>query len=160
MIVRPARRHFPPLGAMPMRRLTVREEACIGCHLCEVWCVLAHSNSGNLIDCHKAPNKPSPRVKVHERKPLTFPLQCRQCLDPICVHSCPSGAMARGPDGVVRVDTERCQACWTCILVCPFGAVTKGDGFAVKCDLCPDREIPACVEHCPNEAVQVEEMDG
>jgi carbon-monoxide dehydrogenase iron sulfur subunit len=67
--------------------------------------------------------------------------------------------MSRGPDGIITVDRDRCQGCWTCLLVCPFGAVTRGDGYAVKCDLCPSRDVPSCVEHCPNEAIKVEEVE-
>jgi carbon-monoxide dehydrogenase iron sulfur subunit len=156
-----------PLGAIPtpivspMRRLTVREDACIGCHLCEIWCVVAHSDSENPVDCYNLDDtRPLPRVRVEENKPASFPLQCRQCSEPLCVFSCPSGAMSRGVDGVIQVDRDRCQGCWICLLVCPFGAVTRGDGHAVKCDLCPSRDTPACVEHCPNEAIIFEEVDG
>jgi carbon-monoxide dehydrogenase iron sulfur subunit len=141
-----------------MRRLTVREDACIGCHLCEIWCIYQHSGSRDLIDCFNIRDRqPLARVRVEENGHLTFAMQCRQCSEPVCVYSCPSGAMERGRDGIVRVDESRCQGCWTCILVCPFGAVRRGDGVAIKCDMCPSREVPACVEHCPNEAISVEE---
>jgi len=143
-----------------MRRLTVREGACIGCHLCEIWCVAEHSQTKNLIDAFKEEfPRPLPRVRVEENRPVSFPLQCRQCDEPLCVYSCPSGAMHRDPDGAIRVDTDMCRGCWTCIMVCPYGAITRGPGYAVKCDLCPDREIPSCVEHCPNEAISVEEVE-
>ena len=141
-----------------MRRLTVREDACIGCHLCEIWCIFEHSGLNDIVDCFSSDStRPLPRVRVEECRPVTFPLQCRQCSEPVCVFSCPSGAMHRDESGVIRVDEDRCQACWTCVLVCPFGAVRKGDGHAIKCDLCAGRDFPACAEHCPNEAIKVEE---
>ena len=144
-----------------MRRLAVREDLCIGCRLCEIWCVVEHSESGKIIDCYNLEQvRPLPRVRVEENKPLSFPMQCQQCEEPICVYSCPSGAMRRERDGVIRVDPNMCQGCWTCVLVCPFGAVRRGKAYAVKCDLCPGREIPACVEHCPNEAISIEEDGG
>ena len=139
-----------------MKRISVREEVCIGCHLCEVWCIVEHSESKDPIICYNMETpRPIARVSVEEKKPVSFPIQCRQCEEPLCVYSCPSGAMHRDPDGVIRVDTERCQACWTCVLICPFGAIRRGETYAIKCDLCQNREIPACVEHCPNEAIQV-----
>ncbi len=143
-----------------MPRLAVREDLCIGCHLCEVWCTVEHSESKDLIRCfNQKTDGALPRVRVEERKPVTFPVQCRQCPEPVCVFSCPSGAMGRDANGVIRVETSRCRGCWTCVLVCPFGAVRRGPGFAVKCDMCPSKGIPACVEHCPNQAISLE-IDG
>lgn len=144
-----------------MKKLTIREDTCIGCHLCEIWCVVEHSESKDIIECfHNEIPRPMPRVRVEENKPVTFPIQCRQCSEPVCIFSCPSGAMHRDTDGVIRVDTARCQGCWTCILVCPFSAIRKGQDYAIKCDLCQGREIPSCVEHCPNNAITVEEVDA
>lgn len=141
-----------------MRRLRISEDACIGCHLCEIWCVVTHSRSGDILECFKREfPRPLARVTVQENKPVTFPVQCRQCEEPICVYSCPSGAMSVAPDGSIDLDQDRCRSCWTCILVCPYGAIRRGPSHAIKCDLCRDREVPACVEHCPNEAIAVED---
>ncbi len=140
-----------------MKRIYVNESACIGCHLCEVYCQLAHSQSKDLV---KAFNRESPRplpsVRVEERKPVCFAMQCCQCNDPVCVYSCLTGALQRHPEaGTVTVDSEKCIGCWTCILACPFGGITPDacQGKAVKCDLCAGKSMPACVMNCPNEAL-------
>jgi carbon-monoxide dehydrogenase iron sulfur subunit len=146
-----------------MKRVYVKEQACIGCHLCEIYCQLEHSKSKDLI---KAFNKESPqalpRVSVEERKPVSFSVRCRHCTDAPCAYACLTGALRREPDsGVVTVDTDKCMGCWTCILVCPIGAI-KQDTLhkkVVKCDLCQGKDIPACVANCPNEALAYVESE-
>ncbi|MFW6150286.1 MAG: 4Fe-4S dicluster domain-containing protein [Chloroflexota bacterium] len=142
-----------------MRRVYVREEVCAGCGLCEVYCQLEHSRSGDLVKAFKREwPRPVPRVRLAAALEVCFPVQCRHCDDPLCVQFCLTGAMARDPDtGLVKVNEEKCIGCWTCIVACHFGALTRAstNGKVVKCDLCPDSEIPACVANCPNEALLV-----
>jgi len=147
-----------------MKRIFIYEEACIGCHLCEVYCQLKHSQSKDLIKAFKREfPRPLPRLQVEEKMPVSFAVPCHHCDEPACVYACLTGALQKDPDsGVVIVDTDRCIGCWTCILACPFG-VMKQDlyyGKSVKCDLCLDETTPVCVTNCPNEAlVYVEEED-
>jgi carbon-monoxide dehydrogenase iron sulfur subunit len=147
-----------------MKRIFIYEEACIGCHLCEVYCQLKHSQSKDLIKAFKREfPRPLARLQVEEKIPFSFAVPCHHCDEPACVYACLTGALQKDPDsGVVIVNTDRCIGCWTCILACPFG-VMKQDlyhGKSVKCDLCLDETVPACVTNCPNEAlVYVEEED-
>ncbi len=140
-----------------MKRVYIKEEVCIGCHLCEVYCQLQHAQSKDLIKAFKRESpRPLPRLWVEERGVVSFSLRCQQCDEAPCVQACITGALSRDPDsGVVDVDKERCIGCWTCILVCPFGAMkqdTKKE-TVVKCDLCQGEDLPACVANCPNEAL-------
>ncbi|WP_227765731.1 4Fe-4S dicluster domain-containing protein [Zhaonella formicivorans] len=150
-----------------MKKVYAKEEYCVGCRLCEVHCVVAHSKYPNDIikAFKKDTNRPLPRVIVEEERPVSFALQCRHCDYAYCTKACITGAMRKDPvTGIVTNDEERCVGCWTCILACPFGAIKRdesGHKVASKCDLCSQTALtPACVEHCPNGALLFEERDN
>ena len=140
-----------------MKRVYVKEEVCMGCGLCRVYCQAEHSKTKDLIKAFKREDYRSvPRIRVERKGEISFSLQCRHCDEPWCVYSCLTGAMRKDPTtGIVTVDTQKCMGCWTCILACPNGALTRDNGKKVvaKCDLCPGLDVPACVANCPNEAL-------
>ena len=140
-----------------MKRVYVKEEVCLGCGLCEVYCRVEHSQSKDLIKAFKTESpRPLPRVRVERNVEVSFPIQCRHCTEPWCVYSCLTGALQKDPvTGMVSVDMEKCIGCWTCKVACPYGALSRdlNSKTVIKCDLCPGREIPACVINCPNEAL-------
>ncbi len=147
-----------------VKKILIKEEYCMGCRLCEIYCITEHSKSKNIIKAFKKEiPKPLSRILVEEKEYITFALQCRHCDDAPCIKACMTGAMHRDPEtNAVIVDTEKCVGCWMCIMVCPYGAIqrdTSGKKVASKCDLCADREIPACVENCPNEALVLVEVE-
>jgi len=149
-----------------MRSVYVKEDVCMGCGLCEVYCALAHSTSEDLIKAFKRERpRPVARIYVQRTNGLFLPMQCRHCSDSPCVNACLTGAMQKDPaTGAVAVDPDRCSGCWTCIMVCPYGVITRDidRGIVAKCDLCPGRDVPACVANCPNEALVCveDEADG
>lgn len=147
------------------KRIYAREEVCIGCRLCEVHCVVAHSKYKNdIVKAYKKCSpRPLPRIVVEERKPISFGMQCRHCVDPKCVKGCITGAMCQDPEtGLVTNDITRCIGCWTCILSCPYGVIMRdvdGGRVASKCDFCIEAgSEPACVKNCPNEALFIGEV--
>lgn len=145
-----------------MKRIFVREEVCMGCRLCEVYCTAQHSKSKDIIKAYRREHpRPISRVKVEEVRPLSFAIQCRNCEDSPCVFACLSGAMRLDEEsGIVVHDPEKCIGCWTCIMVCPYDAI-KIDlerRVVAKCDLCRDLDVPACVTNCPNQALTYEEV--
>jgi len=145
-----------------MKRIYIKEEVCIGCRLCEVYCIVQHSKSKDIIKAFKEefPRALS-RIRVEEAKPYSFALQCRHCREPSCVYACLTGAMYRDEDSeVVRHDAEKCIGCWSCIMFCPYGAIQRDDGKKIvsKCDLCLDIEELACVVNCPNRALIYQEV--
>ena len=143
-----------------MKRIYVKEEVCIACHLCEVYCQLAHSPVNDLIKTFNQESPPPARLQVNEKRPVSFPLQCRHCDEPACVYACLTGAIQKDSEtGTVTVDEEKCISCWTCMLACPFGSIQRDTehGRVVNCDLCPGQDIPACVANCPNEALVIED---
>lgn len=142
-----------------MKRVYAREEYCVGCKLCEIHCIVSHSQYKNdIVKAYKKdPNRPLPRIIVEEERPVSFALQCRHCEQAQCTRACITGAMQRDPlTGIVTNDADRCVGCWTCIAACPYGAIqrdARGKKVASKCDLCSETGNPACVANCPNEAL-------
>lgn len=140
-----------------MKRVYVNEEWCLGCHLCEYYCAFSNSGETNMVRALKD-KAIYPRIQVGGDNNFSFAVSCRHCDEPLCVKGCISGALSVS-GGVIRLDTEKCVGCYTCILSCPYGAITiNADHGVQKCELCPAREgVPACVEGCPNRALVWEE---
>ena len=144
-----------------MKRIYVKEEWCLGCHLCEYNCAFANSGLSDMVLALKG--KPIyPRIHVEGGEKITYAVSCRHCEDPICLKSCIAGAITRN-EGVVKINREKCVGCLTCVLVCPYGALAAGeDGLMQKCELCRQNAFgaPACVSGCPNGAIVYEETEG
>jgi carbon-monoxide dehydrogenase iron sulfur subunit len=148
-----------------VKKVYVKEEFCIGCRLCEVYCQLQHARTRDLVKAFKRESPPPlPRIRVDERGVVSLSVRCQQCEDAPCVQACLTGALERDPESrLVKVDEDRCIGCWTCLLACPLAAIKPDieQKRALKCDLCQGEEIPVCVANCPNEAlVYVEVPDG
>ncbi len=145
-----------------MKRVYVKEEVCIGCGLCRIYCQAEHSRSKDMIKAFKKETpRPSPRIRVERVGEVSLSIRCRHCDEPWCVYSCLTGAMRKDPvSGVVGVDTAKCIGCWTCVIACPYAAITRDvSKIVAKCDLCPGLDIPVCVANCPNEALLLS-VDG
>ena len=96
---------------------------------------------------------------------------CRQCVTPICVQNCPTGAChIDTKNGNVRViDPDECIGCKTCINSCPQRphrpVWNPYKDIAMKCDLCINtpfwdekggpKGIQACIENCPVNALKL-----
>jgi anaerobic carbon-monoxide dehydrogenase iron sulfur subunit len=146
-----------------MRKISVNEDVCIGCGLCQVYCTLEHSKSKDVIKAYlKEDPKPVSRIRVETNKPVSISIRCQHCKDKPCVYACLAGAMTLDKEtGLVTHDPEKCMGCWTCVMVCPYGAVKPDSSgkIVAKCDLCPHLDVPACVANCPNDALVCEEVD-
>lgn len=143
-----------------MKRVYVNEEWCLGCHLCEYQCAFANSGLSDMVKALKG-KEIYPMITVEGDNKISFAVNCRHCNEPLCVKGCISGALTKGADGVVKIDTDKCVGCFTCILSCPYGAIMPSpDHKAVrKCQLCTDNLSgePACVKGCPNRAIVFED---
>ena len=141
-----------------MKKIFVKGEWCLGCHLCEYHCAFANSGMKDMVKALK--DKPIfPRIHVEGNEKVSFAVSCRHCTDPICVKSCIAGAISV-QNGVVCIDRGKCVGCLTCILVCPYGALAQNaDGVMQKCELCVGNSCgePACAAGCPNHAIVYEE---
>ena len=138
-------------------KIYIRQDFCIGCHLCEVYCQLRQAQTDDLTKAFKrGASRPLSRLRVDEGGIVSVSIRCQHCDEAPCMPVCPAGAITRNDTtGTVEVNPEKCFGCWTCILACPFGAIRRDtiQRKAVKCDLCAGEDIPLCVVNCPNGAL-------
>lgn len=144
-----------------MKKVYAKEDLCLNCRLCEVYCRTAHSQSKDIIKAHLKENPaPISRISVAGDNMDSVAVNCRHCDDPACVAACITGAMQKDlKTGLVFCDESRCIGCMTCLTVCPVGCIAESK-VAVKCDLCQGEEEPACVKNCPNRALVYVDATG
>jgi Fe-S-cluster-containing dehydrogenase component len=78
------------------------------------------------------------------------------CESPACAEVCKVGAITkREEDGIVVVDTDKCNGCRECSDACPFDVPQFGAGGKLqKCDYCTGLGTePACTASCPADAL-------
>jgi len=147
---------FPMSGGY----LLVDPKKCSGCLTCMMACSVAHEGKENLS---------LSRIQILQTNftPYGDVVQsvCRQCVDPLCVRACPTGAChVDTANGNIRViDESICIGCKLCNQACPFtphkALFNPEKNVAIKCDLCTntpywDGDGPACVAVCPNSAIK------
>ncbi len=82
-------------------------ELCVKCDLCVEACEDLHGVSRLT------------RRGVQLGKYLA-PAACRHCDDPLCMFSCPTGAIKRRPEGEIYIDYDLCTGVGACALACPY----------------------------------------
>jgi protein NrfC len=142
---------------------------CLGCQSCMFACSMTHDGEAN----------PSmSRIQIIRDAPsfTKYPYDivmsvCRQCVTPLCVQNCPTGAchVDAANGNVRRIDEKKCVGCKRCINACPQRphrtiwnpAIKK----STKCDLCATAQYwsqpggpegaQACVSVCPAKALKL-----
>jgi protein NrfC len=146
--------------------LVYDSKKCAGCTTCMLSCSLVHEGIQNLS---------LSRIQIMQDSFGKFPYDvimapCRQCVTPVCVQQCPTGAayVDTANGNVRRIDAEKCIGCKTCLSACPqqphrtvWNHTTNKSS---KCDLCLDTPYwnekggpggkQACVESCPMKAIR------
>lgn len=120
---------------------------CIGCRLCEQWCVLSHFNTTN-------PKKA--RIRIHRAMDTQEESAeyCHQCENPPCIEACKFDALTQDPTTFqIIVNSEKCTGCQLCRIKCPHHAPIfhPEEKLILICDLCSGQ--PMCVSHCPESAI-------
>lgn len=142
---------------------------CLGCQSCMFACSMTHEGRAN----------PSlSRIQIIRDAPsfTKYPYDvvmsvCRQCVSPLCVQNCPTGAchVDEANGNIRRIDQSKCIGCQRCIQSCPhkphrpiWDAAKKK---STKCDLCADAPYwseaggpgakQACIETCPVKALKL-----
>jgi len=142
---------------------------CLGCQSCMFACSMTHEGEAN----------PSvSRIQIIRDAPsfTTYPYDivmsvCRQCVTPLCVQNCPTGAchVDAANGNVRRINQEKCIGCKRCINSCPqrpHRAIwNPAKKKSTKCDLCIDAPYwgrqggpgghQACVDLCPAKALKL-----
>jgi protein NrfC len=142
---------------------------CLGCQSCMFACSLTHEGVAN----------PSlSRIQIIRDAPsfTKYPYDvvisvCRQCVSPLCVQVCPTGACHVDEEhgNIRRIDQSKCIGCQKCIQACPHKPHrTIWDSVkmkSAKCDLCEGAPFwnekggpegkQACVETCPVKALKL-----
>jgi Fe-S-cluster-containing hydrogenase component 2 len=122
---------------------------CVGCQLCEYLCSFSKTGEYNSFRSRIR------TIRVDEV--LISAIACRTCENAPCVIVCPRDAMTQDPDnGIIRVDSTKCDGCAWCVEACDFGAISINPATALAeiCDQCEtDPEGPQCVKWCPKEAL-------
>ena len=104
----------------------------MGCRLCEVYCQVQHSPSKDIIKVFKREVPPLPRLRVENRRPVSFSVRCQHCEDaPLHL-------------GAIRQDRERgkavkCDLCPeadipACVANCPNEALVYEEVEAVAAE--------------------------
>ena len=116
-----------------------------------------------------------------------LPAPCMQCQNAPCVAVCPVGATFHSPEGVVRIDQQRCIGCRLCMAACPYDRrffnwgepvqppdakaapydvetqIPAIEGTVMKCDFCTDKTsaggLPSCVTGCPRRAIYMGDLE-
>ena len=153
---------------------------CTGCKGCQVackqWNMLPSTmelNGNKFTGSYQSPadlNGDTRLIMTFDEKesgnkyqPINFAVgrrSCFHCTDAACVEICSSGALYHKENGVVALDTDKCNGCTYCQSACPFDVprFRPTDGRIDKCTLCMDRlkegGIPACVKTCQPEALK------
>ncbi len=58
-----------------------------------------------------------------------------------------------------RIDSDKCEACGTCVRLCPMGAIYIGDDKVAHVDLvrCDTPGCEVCMVACINNAIRCDE---
>jgi protein NrfC len=146
--------------------LVYDSKKCAGCTTCMMSCSLAH---------YGVQSQSLSRIQIMQDSWGKFPYDvkmavCRQCVTPVCVKNCPTGAAYVDSENgnVRRIDSKKCIGCQTCLKMCPQQphrpVWNHTIGRSSKCDLCIDTPYwnekggpggkQACVESCPMKAIK------
>jgi protein NrfC len=142
---------------------------CFGCQSCMYACSMAHEGVANPA---------LSRIQIIRDAPgfTKYPYDiimsvCRQCVTPLCVQNCPTGAcyVDAANGNVRRIDEDKCIGCMRCIESCPQRphriVWNPEKQISMKCDLCVDAPYwgrkggpdghQACVDICPAKALRL-----
>lgn len=95
---------------------------CVRCGNCSLACQQVHGSSrlvrrGIHIERPLRPNK-------HAMQSVLAPSVCMHCRDAECLTGCPTGAIARFPDGEIDINPATCIGCGDCATQCPYDAIS------------------------------------
>ena len=132
-----------------MRVLVFEPSLCTGCHTCEETCSRTWFKVGDRC-------LSSIQILEPQDGGLYQAIVCTQCGE--CIDVCPTQALGRGANGVVRRDLSLCVGCLACVGFCRVGAEFGTAAMRAhpsmvepfKCVACG-----SCARACPEGALEV-----
>lgn len=97
--------------------MVINLSKCVRCHACVAACRIEHFLPLRVT---------WPRLIAWETDTpngvdiTTYPVRCNQCKDAPCLKACPANATEQRPDGIIRVDQNKCVGCRYCVIACPY----------------------------------------
>lgn len=131
---------------------------CIGCQACEMAC---RNENHTPAEIHwRSVQKNALGVYIS--------VSCHHCENPECFRVCPQRAFTKRKDGIVEIDSARCDGCGgsaLCVKACPYGApqYNPETNKVTRCQMCYPRQdhglYPACVEACTTGALALVDLN-
>ena len=103
--------------------LVMDMDLCVRCGNCSMACHQIHGQS-RLVRRGIHISRPVALKKNSSYQSVLAPAVCLHCKDPECLTGCPTGAIARFPDGQVDIDYKTCIGCADCATQCPYHAIS------------------------------------
>jgi Fe-S-cluster-containing hydrogenase component 2 len=127
-----------------MKIVKTKAELCIQCHECEMVCAKLYYKEDN-------PEKSAIRI-LEDKDGKVIIRVCDQCGE--CIEVCPTEALSRGKNDIVRLTKDKCVGCFSCVGFCPNEAMFDQETpvIPIKCISCG-----ACVKVCHTGAIYMEE---
>ena len=130
-----------------MKVLSFDPELCVGCHICEETC---SDTWFKVTD----PQKSSIHIYDEDSEGLLRATFCNQC--GACIAVCPTEALYRDKNGIVRIRKKQCVGCLSCVGFCPYLVMfyhpDQVEPF--KCIACGK-----CADECPAAALAIVEVE-
>lgn len=148
------------------------QKYCNGCNACQVACkdkydLEVGQRFRKVYEVAGGGFRVKDQAVIPEVYAFWVSVSCNHCAKPVCVDSCPAGALHKRPeDGIVYVDQDRCIGCMRCSKSCPYDSpqFNPQTGKVRKCDFCQDYlaqgKPPACVSACPMRALDYGPLDN
>ncbi len=132
---------------MSIRRLAVIDmDRCVGCQSCMFACNRRHGTGGLARSAIHVSS-----VGGIERG---FSVRvCRACNDPPCADACPNKALLKREGGGVKLVSDLCKGCMSCMQACLLGAISwdKERNLPVICIYCG-----ICAKYCPYQVIELQ----
>lgn len=120
---------------MPRWAMVIDLDKCVACQACTVACRQENNTpavaperaaQGRAIRWNEVIpmpiNNPEAAGAYPNVKVRYIPRPCMHCSNPACIKVCPVQATYVDPEGIVRVNYNRCIGCRFCTVACPYGA--------------------------------------
>jgi Fe-S-cluster-containing dehydrogenase component len=126
------------------KTLLIDIDVCNSCTECTAGCRYFNHKQNNGV--------------AYLRELAAFAAICRKCEVGNCVAVCPTSAMKKEKDGIVRRSNILCVGCRSCSVACPFGSIHPEviEYLSGTCDLCQaDGIVPSCASTCTKSAIRL-----